>query len=487
MASDTSSNFYYFAYGTYADAAELQRSLAAVSGGAVPIIHSARPALLPGYRLVFDAVSAEGPRLGCINIAPLSLVARDPSTARLSPSKDRDGKSHEYKTAFRDGVRGILYELSATVREPLLLAVAREGSFNMYAMLTCYAMSDVHRAVRAPDSPMFASLVVAALDMPLMERKFSVEALMQLRWQPLPKPQGVQAQPGLVAVVASSPAGTPNGAASTPQPRWPGLHWCNCIHSVRVAPSQAYAALLEKAYREYIHLNIAANQDGSSSTAVATHSSASSDSGDADLYATAIHRMVYQQACNVSKDSQEVKTWYLAYGSNMSWEQVCVRIGPPYQRRPAKLLGYVLVANAVSIGHSNGGNFGYYNVEPVVLREMKEAQGMVKHPSTMPPYVCGAAYEISQAQLEIMDTYERGYSRELHRCTDLSDATAAPLECWTYIAQHTSEELLPSHEYQSRVLEGADILPPEYIECIRAIPTNPLRSPRQDKRLRKEL
>lgn len=255
---------------------------------------------------------------------------------------------------------------------------------------------------------------------------------------------------------------------------------------MHVAPSQAYAALLEKAYREYLHLNIAAEQDGCSPTAGATHSSASSDGGDTDSYATAILRMVHQQVRDVNKDPQEAKTWYLAYGSNMSWEQVCVRIGPPYQRRPAKLLGYVLVANTVSIGHSNGGKFGYYNVEPVVLRE-KEAQGLVKHPSTMPSYVCGAAYEISQAQLEIMDTYERGYSRELHRCTDLSDATATPLECWTYIALNTSEELLPSHEYQSRVLEGANILPPEYIECICATPTNPLRSPRQDKRLRKEL
>lgn len=95
MDSGTSSNFYYFAYGAYVDAAELKRSLATVSGGAVPIIHSARPALLPGYRLVLDAVSAEGLRLGCINVTLLSLVARDLSTARHFPSKDWDGTPRE--------------------------------------------------------------------------------------------------------------------------------------------------------------------------------------------------------------------------------------------------------------------------------------------------------------------------------------------------------------------------------------------------------
>ncbi|GET88109.1 hypothetical protein, unknown function [Leishmania tarentolae] len=487
MASDTSSNFYYFAYGTYVDAAEMQRSLTAVSGGAVPIIHSAHPALLPGYCLVFDAVSAEGPRAGCINIAPLGLVARDSSASCPSSSKDETGTPHKYETAFRDGVRGMLYELSTSMRESLLQAVAREGSFNMYAMLPCYMMSDVRRGMRSPDSKMCEALVIAALDMPWMERKFSVEASMQRLWQPLPKPQGVQAQPGLVTAVAPSLVGTSKSTDSPTQLRWPGLHWCNCINSVRVAPSQAYAALLKKAYREHLHVTTEAEEDGSSSTAGTGDNSAFSDRGNTDSYAATIHRMVCQQARDFSKDPQETKTWYLAYGSNMSWEQVCIRIGPPYERRPAKLLGHVLVPNAVSIDHSNGGTFGYYNVEPVALRKKKEAQAVVKHTSTMPPYVCGAAYKISQAQLEIMDTYERGYSRELHSCTDLSDATAPPLECWVYVAQHTSEELLPSNEYQSRVLEGADILPPEYIKCVRATPTNALRSPRQDRRLRKEL
>ncbi|KAI5686723.1 Gammaglutamyl cyclotransferase [Leishmania braziliensis] len=491
MDSNKPSSFHYFAYGTYVDAAEMKKCLSAVSGSTTPVIHSAHPALLPGYRLLCDAVSAEGPRLGCVNIAPLNLVAREPSTTRHSPSPCRSETPPEYKAAFRDGVRGVLYELPANMREPLLQAVAREGSFNVYAMLMCYKMSDVHRGAWTPDSQMCESLVIAALDVPLLERKFFVEPLMKLCWHPLPKPQGVPAQPGLVAALAPSSAGSQRGAEAVETSRWPVYHWCNCINSARVSPSQAYVQLLEKAYREYLHVNMAAEQADSSLTGDTSRcsrpGSASSDGGETDSYATAMHLMVYKQARNVNTEPQEAKTWYLAYGSNMSWEQVCVRIGPPYQRRAAKLLDYVLVANKVPIGYPNGDNFGYYNVEPVVLREKKAAQGLVKHRSTMPPYVCGAAYEISQAQLEMMDAYEKGYYRELHLCTDLHDVTAAPLECWTYIAQETSEELLPSLEYLSRVLEGDDILPLEYMEGIRATPTNSQRSPRQDKRLRKEL
>ncbi|KAK7202186.1 AIG2-like family [Novymonas esmeraldas] len=503
-ASDKAGTFYYFAYGTYVDAEELTRALAPAlgsgggggggdgGGGGASMIRSAHPALLPGYRLVCNAVSAEGPRLGRLNVTPLSLVARDPSATRQRTGKSKSGKTHEFTAAFRDGVRGVLYELPTSVRESLLLAVAREGSFNMYAMLTCYEMSDVRRGVRAPDSPIHESLVVAALDMPLMERQYFIEAPMKLRWQTLPRPQGVAAQPGLAAGVvssssSSSAAGGGGGDAAGP-PRWPGVHWCNCTVSARVAPSPVYAALLAAAYRERLHVDMAAAT--ASTTRSTSRSSASSEGGgggDTESYATTMHNMVSKVARDTSKDAQEARTWYLAYGSNLSWEQVCIRIGPPYQRRAAKLPDFVLVPNAISMAHQNREGFGYYNVEPAAVRERKVADGLVQHRSTMPSYVCGAAYEISQAQLEMMDTYERGYTRELRRCTDLRDATAPPLECWTYTALHTSEEALPSREYLARVLEGGDILPLEYMEGIRATATNPLRSPRQDKRLNKEL
>lgn len=480
MAARDSGRFYYFAYGTFVDVAELKRSIVAVSSATVPVVHSAHPALLPGYRLVCDAVSVEGPRLACVNVAPYSLVPRDPAAARRSAKGQVGPPQQEYLAAFRDGVRGVLYELSANTLEPLLQAVAREGSYTMCAMLTCYEMSDVQRGVRAPDSPIHEALVVAAIDMPLLECKYLIEAPMRLRWQPLPKPLGVPTPPGLASGVAT--ASTGDAAAER---RWPALHWCNCVNSTRVAPSTTYAAALEKAYREHLHVKISSNE--SAASAGATASPATSQGGDCESYAGTLHRMVYARARDVAADAQEAKTWYLAYGSNLSWEQVCVRIGPPYQRRAVKLADYVLVANTVSGSRPNPDGFGYYNVEPRSAREKKQALGLVQHRSTMPRYVCGAAYEISQAQLELMDQYERGYHRELLRCTDLRDTTAAPLECWTYIAEHTSEEVLPSREYLARVLEGADILPLEYMEGIRATPTNAQRSPRQDRRLRKEV
>ncbi|CAD2215272.1 hypothetical protein AGDE_12166 [Angomonas deanei] len=103
----------------------------------------------------------------------------------------------------------------------------------------------------------------------------------------------------------------------------------------------------------------------------------------------------------------------------------------------------------------------------------------------MPDYVCGAAYEMSVSQLEMMDQFELQYRRELHQCVDLH--TGETRECWVYIAETTNDCLLPSKEYLGRVLEGRDILPPEYIQGIESTQTNPQRSPRQEKRLRKEL
>jgi hypothetical protein len=521
MSSTSAGSFYYFAYVTYVDPDVLKRSLAEVPEAAVPTILRSHPALLPSYRLVCDAISAEGPRLGRLNITPYSLIPRNPTTKlayhvrnKSTPCGSND--SQEYVTAFCDGVRGILYELPASMRMPLLQAVAREGSFNMYATLSCYELSDVRRGVRNPDAASHEAIVIAALDLPLMEHKYLIEPTMKLRWKALPPPQGVAAPPGLTSSALSPQtrlaadavkdaknedhdndshnshggdgrresggAGATGGTNDAAAFRWPGLHWCNCINSVRVAPSCAYVATIQHAYKTYLLLPTATEED-----AEGREKPQGGGAGDGVSYGQAIYGMVYLQARDVAKDAMEAKTWYLAYGSNLSWEQVCLRIGPPYQRRAVKLPDYVLVANKTPLDRVEYASFGYYNVEPVEVRRRKEVQGIVQHHNTMPSYVCGAAYEISMAQLEMMDRYETGYDRELLRCTDLRDPAAAPWDCWTYIAQETSEALLPSREYLSRVLEGSDILPLEYMEGIRATPTNPLRSPRQDQRLRKEI
>lgn len=518
MASDAVGNFFYFAYGTYVDVSVMNQALAAVSGSAAPAILRSHPAVLPGYRLTCDAVSVEGPRLGCLNIAPYHLVSRNPTSKHACHAKHTSPHAATIETltftaAFRDGVRGMLYELPASARAPLLQAVAREGSFNMYAVLPCYELNDVRHGVRDADAAVHEALVVAALDLPLLEHKYLVEDTMKLRWMALPPPLGVTAPVGLMSTAAaaasldnaqahandeanqnSSTAMTTAASGTTVATtfRWPGLHWCNCINSLRVAPSCAYAAAIKKAYTTYLLLQTATEEEEEGQEKRAPHRANDTDdhegaARDCASYGQTIYRMVYLRARDVVTDPMEQKTWYLAYGSNLSWEQVCLRIGPPYQRRAVKLPNYVLVPNKTPLDQEKYASFGYYNVEPVEMRAEKAAKGLVRHHSTMPPFVCGAAYEISEAQLAMMDHYEKGYNRQLLRCTDLHDAAAAPWDCWTYIAQKTSEDLLPSREYLSRVLEGADILPLEYMESIRATPTNPLRSPRQDQRLRKEI
>jgi len=301
------------------------------------------------------------------------------------------------------------------------------------------------------------ALVVAALDIPLLQCKGKVDPSVLSLWCPLPP-------------------------SSSLKERWPPCHWCRCIASHRVAPSVAYAAELKAAFQT--HCGEGVGCEGKSSELLAA-------------YTQTMQTVVFNPVRDVDTDPAERHEWYFAYGSNLSWEQVCVRIGPPYQRRAVRLDDYVLVANKTPLDLVKYASFGYYNVEPVAVRQAKIDAGKVPHISTMPPFVCGAVYDISAAQLAMMDTFETGYRRELHRCIDLGDGTSssvspdttatAMLDCWVYVAEETAEEVLPSREYLGRVLEGADILPPDYMMALRATKTNPLRSPRQDQRLRKEL
>lgn len=461
-------SFFYFAYGTYVNPDVLTTSLAgfAQEAACTPAVLSSRAALLPGYRLNCDAVSAEGPRLGRLNLMPDSLVPRDPSSPTMQHAA-QNTLSDDFLSAFHSGVRGVVHELPAALRAPLLQAVAQEGSFNVYATLPCYLVGNGQgdKGVATAGDACEAT-VIAALDFPLMMRRYVLDEAAAQQWQELPLPRGVSVPTGLSSVALSSAATPSSATTAAGASRWPGLHWCNCVSSPRVAPSTAYAEAIRSAY--------------------ATHLLPSTGAANAS-YERAIHTIVYAPARDVDHEPQEAKTWYLAYGSNLSWEQVCLRIGPPYQRRAVQLDGYVLVPNKTPLDRVKYASFGYYNVEPVATREAKSAAGAVPRASTMPSHVCGAAYCISLAQLELMDSYESGYRRELLPCTDLCDPAATPMDCWTYIALETSEELLPSREYLSRVLEGSDILPLAYMEAIRNTPANPLRSPRQDQRLRKEI
>jgi len=60
--------FYYFAYGTYMDPEVLMRCVGQESS----LIASTSPAYLPGYTTACSAISREGPRLGLLNLHPVT-------------------------------------------------------------------------------------------------------------------------------------------------------------------------------------------------------------------------------------------------------------------------------------------------------------------------------------------------------------------------------------------------------------------------------
>lgn len=450
------SSFYYFAYGTYVDPAILRGAI----GDGVSIIAS-RLAYLPGYTINCTAVSREGPRLGLANLKPIVKERRlekdhEGSMAREAAG-EADGRPKQLDSRLcESGVCGVVHELPASVLPCLLQRIAQEGSFNVGAKLPCYLLQRNGGAAAGEewrwDSTPTEAFVVAALDVPLLQQRYNIDPAVLMAWNPL------------------QPSSSPSQAEQHPL-----CHWCRCICSDRVAPSVSYASALRTAYRTHAYGQLKSGAAQSSAVSSA-----------ATAWEQTMEMAVYRHSRDVNTDPAERRVWYFAYGSNLSWEQVCLRIGPPYQRRAVQLGGYVLVANKVPLDRVKYASFGYYNVEPASERQAKIDAGVVPHVSTMPSFVCGAAYEISEAQLTMMDSFETGYHRELLRCISLDDPTSA-IDCWVYLAAETSEELLPSKEYLGRVLEGSDILPPDYMEAIRATKTNSLRSPRQEQRLRKEL
>lgn len=503
-----SASIYYFDYAAHSPTLSLQSDLDELLGSTPALggrryrVRSTAAASIAGYRVAFTAVGRESPRLGLPNVIP-RLEARPyvlDGAASPVQSAMQAAEEHEGRLAAVNPealVHGVLYELPAECEAAFLELVGREGSLNRYAALPATITGGAGGV-----GTVVTALVCAALDLELLSSRYIVSDAFTAAWAPMPP---------LVAHAAAA-AADPRRCGTG---RWPYMHWCNCVASDRLAPSPEYLRRLHDRLSQSpggggglpagiatVAALLARFYGLAPLTAGGTNKNDGSDSDPHTLLAAIPTRNVAANPC-------EKLTWYLAYGSNLSWEQVCLRIGPPRDRRPVKLPGWELVANKTPYS-SQYASFGYYNVEPCADRRRKEAAiaaageeagGTVKKTTTMPPYVCGAAYEISQAQLEMMDGYETGYRRECHACEDLSPDAAAAARCgdgdkdnsggelcaWIYIAEDTNEHVLPSKEYLERVLEGADILPAEYIAGIHATPTNPLRSPRQDRRLRKEL
>lgn len=451
--------FFFFAYD-----ALMSRTALEAAAGAAPL--RSRPASIRGHRLALSAVSAASPRLALLSVQPLLALKDD---AAAAPAAARAAVPLLEGVAPGGAVWGVRHELPAAARRALLQAVGRMGSYHLMATLPCTPLDDSSAGEEA-EAEEEEALVITAMDLPLLHARYKTESL--TRWAPLPPLDALNG--GTVA----------SGEAVGTQ-RWPGTHWCNCAASDRLAPTAEYLAAVRVSFAEAGLLQRGKAQAGGGSYLDVYRGLYEAGPWDHDPKHCAAGR-VSRPLVRDPSGPAEARVWYLAYGSNLSWTQVCLRIGPPYQRRPVRVDGYVLVANANDAKSTPPYHtVGYYNIETVEARHRKEEKGLVVHASAMPPYVCGAAYEIATDQLHLMDLFETGYTRVLLPGTDLWDE--AVRECWAYSATHTSEEALPTKEYVARVLEGRDILPTEYIDCIERTPRNPLRSPRQDRRLRKEL
>ena len=124
---------------------------------------------------------------------------------------------------------------------------------------------------------------------------------------------------------------------------------------------------------------------------------------------------------------------YFAYGSNMNWQQmqrrcpsarfVCVARLPDYQFGITR--------------HSRLRDCGTANVFPAHGQE-----------------VWGIVYEVTDAELALLDTFEDGYRREVISLLPAEDHRP-PVQALVYVAEIESNVPHPNAEYRRLMVEGA--------------------------------
>lgn len=143
--------------------------------------------------------------------------------------------------------------------------------------------------------------------------------------------------------------------------------------------------------------------------------------------------------------------YYFAYGSNLNWTQmqrrcpssrfVCVARLPNYEFAIAR--------------HSRLRDCGTANVYPADGKE-----------------VWGTVYNVGEADLIILDSFEDGYRREILPVFALADGKQ-PLNSLVYVAEFESDVPLPNAEYKRLVVDDARHwnLPAAYLAMLEAIQT----------------
>ncbi|MGZ8425774.1 MAG: gamma-glutamylcyclotransferase family protein [Candidatus Binatia bacterium] len=143
--------------------------------------------------------------------------------------------------------------------------------------------------------------------------------------------------------------------------------------------------------------------------------------------------------------------YYFAYGSNLHWPQMQRRCPSAKFVTIAKLPDYEFGITR----HSRLRDCGTANVCAVAGRE-----------------VWGAVYDVSEADLDVMDGFEDGYHREF-LSVYATDNGNVPLQVLVYVAAIESNVPLPNPQYKRLILEGARHwhMPSTYIAMLETIET----------------
>ena len=140
---------------------------------------------------------------------------------------------------------------------------------------------------------------------------------------------------------------------------------------------------------------------------------------------------------------------YYAYGSNMDLAQITDRIGRCPQREPGTLRGYVLRFNKQA-----------WKKPGQAFANIEESKGEAAP---------GILYDITEAELEIIDGYESVKFDHYERHSVLVETSAGEVvQAVAHVAceGRIQEGLLPTRKYLNRLLAGAELLPDDHVQWL---------------------
>ncbi len=141
--------------------------------------------------------------------------------------------------------------------------------------------------------------------------------------------------------------------------------------------------------------------------------------------------------------------YYFAYGSNMNWTQMM-------QRCPSAV--FVCVARLKEHRFA------------ITRQSRRRKCGTADIVPDLRTDVWGVVYEINDREIDALDGFEDGYSREQLFVAPASDGDRR-LKAWVYVAEKETAPPLPNALYKRLIVEGARHwqLPRPYIEMLESL------------------